>query len=386
MSVSHMSVKNQIFKKDMNEIKKIKFSSIGEYMNYRQIHVDAIERLQKLNTENEVVIKQINRHQEYLLFIDMILNNSFFESSQELLFNGIKIDPILFPNIDVKKLYDGVKLLQLTPDGTKQLSIEFDNNPIEEPKEVVTIVNVEDSGEIVSTIKKLFKEKGGNITTVVEASLLYGKHNNKIFELVGLYELIEDLAERFPFVRKLPQVNNAGKFFLKQIKEGNSPVKAMLSLRMKMENYNILLIGQFFGWILENTFNQNQKNELYDGWNWSQYQSAINTAFRLVVNEEDLLKREQIEKDKISDTLIAKDHNRVFELMSDDFIKKYYITYVNHLKDEAKKEYLTKEGEINPKTYHRVIEECISYGSNLRRSAFAERTRKKYEENAYDKN
>ena len=365
---------------------KLTFDGVEDVFRYRDIIKERRDALVNIEHKSESVVKAINRWEEYLIMTDLILTDSFMDSAKTIISNGIHVDPELYPEMDIKRLLNKNNLLKIGSDA-KQLSIDYDfqENIISRP-----VVIVEDVNSItVETIKKLFSEKGQDLVVIVEAGKMYGSLVGLNPQKDGLDLIMRTFVEdeNFNFVQKMSKLRFTSRWLLKLVEENKNSVIAMLNLKMKLPNLTNLELGELFAFLIEFGFNTNQKENKVGKLRWEEYVRYIDNSFRLVLDKDEILpKREKVEKDRIDGTMIVRDLYQTRDIFNSDKVGKTFLSFVGASKENNK--YLDKNGNPIPSLYHRTIEECITFGSFLRREAIAERTRKKYVEgdSGYDKN
>ena len=142
---------------------------------------------------------------------------------------------------------------------------------------------------------------------------------------------------------------------------------------MKFFDSDPMEIGQLFAFLTEFAFNKHVKEDKVFDWTWKQYTAAMDKCYRLLINEEDLAKYERIEPEKLQGVLIARDRNFINEVKDNEDIVKRYHGYVSSITDpERRKLFMNEKKEILPKTFYNTINDCLMYGSELRRKSIVE--------------
>ena len=353
---------------------KLKFTSVGELLSYRDIHSEAIKSLEASTISlSDAQNLKLARHKEYLLLIDLFLHDAFFTSAKEQLESGIQIDPILCPEANVGNFLNATALLKIAPPEEKQTKLLFEEE--KKPIPVVAISEKTSKLPLETLIAEIFKEHKNEIPTVVSAAKIYASkvgidvNNTELSEI--LKKFVND--ERFSYVKNFPKINLASLWMLKLLKQYDNPVPAMLSLKMKFFDSDPMEIGQLFAFLTEFAFNKHVKEDKVFGWTWKQYTAAMDKCYRLLINEEDLAKYERIEPEKLQGVLIARDRNFINEVKDNEDIVKRYHGYVSSITDpERRKLFMNEKKEILPKTFYNTINDCLMYGSELRRKSIVE--------------
>lgn len=368
-------------------VNELRFKTPGELLSYRDIHVENIRLYEADMNRTPELEAAIQRHKEYIVIIDMMLHDAFLNTTKDRMLTGMNIDPLLFPGIDVPRFIQATKVLSLNAPETTQKVIEFkESETYDEPQDPPVLPkplkDKEDKGmDLEKLIKEIFKLNGQELLTIVNAAKVYaGKTKSVDIEREGIGIALDKIVKdnRFEWINKIGKLNFVGRWMLKLLKQHENPVPAMLNLKLKFFDTNPMEVGQLFAWITEYAFNKNQKEGKVDDWTWKQYVQAMDSPFRLVVDKEDITpKREKIEKDLLQGTILVRDLTTCRGIFDNEDVKKFYLSYASSIKDVEKKKLFFNGEDIRPDVYHRTIEECITYGSSLRRDAIMERRIKK---------
>lgn len=366
-------------------LNELRFRTPKELLEYRQIHVDAVT-----NYENEVqqtpeIIAAITRHKEYLRLIDILLHDAFLGTVKDKVLTGVNIDPLLFPGVDVKAFIVATNVLSLGAGGGAQKQLEFKEAidvaaPSYEMRPMAAaVLNSEQTGlPVEQIIKALLKEKGQTISSIVEAGKVFCLKTgilNPDTEPIDkiLTEMLKN--EQTAFVGEIKVLNFCGCWMLSLLRQHKTPVTGMLNLKLKFFDSDPMEVGRLYQWVCEYAFNRNQKEGKFQGLSWKEYVAAMDSPFRIAMNKEDVTpKREKIERETYQGEIIARDLTVMREIYSNEDVAKYYLSYATSIKDaEKKKLFITEDNKPRPDVFARTIEECISYGSCMKRDAIAER-------------
>lgn len=360
----------------------ILFDSGRDYMAYREIISQRITMLETTNANLPAVKEAVSVLKFQKTLCDAILGNIFIDSIASELEKGIKINPILFPELMTdSSLMNSTQLLQraigeakiLQAHGADQKVLEF-KDPTEISVESLssgkkTVVGLAvgsvPADDVEKAILATLNSGGRTINGLIQGAQVYAHHNNINIEEKGMYGILEELTSKYPRVGELPLITGIAKWLTTLVEESNNPVPAFFQLhsRLKDKDLSENVIGQTLQWLVykhaKSLFVEG-KHKLDNGKTLENYYQMVDGPYYLADPEKYTV--------KLNKNIL----NQIMNDTNTRSIIENFVRVKNELGKDAPVEF--QNGE-----YERLVQTALDCTSPCRQEQLRERRKKKLE-------
>lgn len=373
----------------------LKFTTVDQYLKYREIISDKVAFLRLSSSVNAAA--QIAALSRDIDIADVIIGSAFkLGALEEFQVNGILLDPVMNPGVDVAGFIGGVKQLQLgLPAGgnsdkvidfkapTKVVATDKNGNK----KTIAIITGPVSQQKVIDMINEKLSTTAKGVPGIYTAVQAYAEASKIDLAKEGFVAAIDKMVTDIPsFINEYPVMKSFTKHVAQTLRDFDHPVTMFYKLKQYFPELPNKEVGLLLEWFTKKYVESTLTSYKTDSERLQaslQYTKPLDGPFVLEVDGETFNPGQTIDYDMKNLKCKCTNPKFLSDIMSDERVRNTIINSIRAFGTEEDKKKIslvkgsTTEYSIDPGFFNRLVNDAINSTSPIKRATLEERRAKK---------